>query len=292
MNDLVTDLTAKRELGNKLLSGIRNLPPVPFLMLEVSKMLENPRIGASDLSKVISKDQAMVAKILTVANSPLYGLPRRVSTLEFAIVILGFDQIKNIIVAFSMMDAFRTIDERNWNKRAYWFHSIMTAVAAKRIADDLGYRRSGEAFTVGLLHDLGITVIHKYFNNKFHEIVALVESQKMSYLSAEEKVMKLSHQEIGKFLIEKWNLPDSIGDGILYHHTPSLAADNRELAAIVHLADCMTQRFLIGDFDWDENLMLDIGVINILNLGDLQYLENFIDSYKELFQAQFDSLIF
>lgn len=292
MNELMTDLSAKREIGNKLLSGIRNLPPVPFLMLEVSKMLENPRVGASDLSKIISKDQAMVAKILTVANSPLYGLPRRVSTLEFAIVILGFDQIKNIIVAFSMMDAFRTFDERNWNKRAYWFHSIMTAVAAKRIADDLGYRKSGEAFTVGLLHDLGITVIHKYFNNKFHEIVALVESQKMSYLAAEEKVMKLTHQEIGKFLIEKWNLPESIGDGILYHHTPSLAPDNKELAAIVHLADVMTQRFLIGDFDWDENIMLDIGVINILKLGDLQYLENFIDSYKDLFKAQFDSLIF
>ena len=70
MSEIITDLNAKRELGNKILSGIRNLPPIPFLMLEVSKMLENPRVGASDLSKVISKDQAMVAKILTVANSP------------------------------------------------------------------------------------------------------------------------------------------------------------------------------------------------------------------------------
>jgi HD-like signal output (HDOD) protein len=100
MTNYLENTEVIRERNKRLLSGIRNLPSVPFIMVEVSKMLDNPRTGASDLGKLISKDQAMVAKILSVANSPLYGLPRRVSTIEFAIVILGFDHIKNIVIAF------------------------------------------------------------------------------------------------------------------------------------------------------------------------------------------------
>ncbi len=281
-----------RDRNKRLLSGIRNLPSVPFIMVEVSKMLDNPRTGASDLGKLISKDQAMVAKILSVANSPLYGLPRRVSTIEFAIVILGFDHIKNIVIALSMIEAFKSREDRNWNRRAFWLHSLITASAAKRIADDLGYRRSGEAFTCGLLHDLGISVIQRYFHDGFKEICAYVNDQQVRYKNAEQKILGISHQEIGKFLIEKWNLPSSLGDAILYHHNPSEAENEIEMAAIIHLADYMTQRFSIGDLNWDEHYDLDLGIIEILNLGDESYLESFIQSYEQLFRVQIDSIKF
>ena len=221
MTNYLENTEVIREKNKRLLSGIRNLPSVPFIMVEVSKMLDNPRTGASELGKLISKDQAMVAKILSVANSPLYGLPRRVSTIEFAIVILGFDHIKNIVIALSMMEAFKSKEDKNWNRRAFWLHSLITASAAKRIADDLGYRKSGEAFTCGLLHDLGISVIQRYFYDGFKEIMDLVNDQQMRYINAEQKVLGLTHQEIGQFLIEKWNLPSSLGDAILYHHIPS-----------------------------------------------------------------------
>ena len=83
------------------------------------------------LGKVISTDQGLVAKILAVANSPLYGIPRRVSTIEFAIVILGFDHIKNIVMALSMIEAFKRDDGKNWDNASYWVHSLMTAMWVK-----------------------------------------------------------------------------------------------------------------------------------------------------------------
>ncbi|MBK7632361.1 MAG: HDOD domain-containing protein [Ignavibacteriales bacterium] len=292
MTNYLENTEVIRERNKRLLTGIRNLPSVPFIMVEVSKMLDNPRTGASDLGKLISKDQAMVAKILSVANSPLYGLPRRVSTIEFAIVILGFDHIKNIVIALSMMEAFKSKEDKNWNRRAFWLHSLITASAAKRIADDLGYRKSGEAFTCGLLHDLGISVIQRYFFEGFKEICALVNDQQMRYTNAEQKVLGISHEEIGKFLIEKWNLPSSLGDAILFHHKPSEAENEREMAAIIHLADYMTQRFTMGDLNWDENYELDLAIIDILNLGDESYLESFIQSYEQLFRVQIDSIKF
>jgi putative nucleotidyltransferase with HDIG domain len=281
-----------KEHNKKLISSIRNLPSVPFIMVEVSRMLENPKTGASELGKLISKDQAMVAKILSVANSPLYGLPRRVSTIEFAIVILGFDHIKNIVIALSMMEAFKAREDRNWNRRAFWLHSLVTASAAKRIADDLGFRKTGETFTCGLLHDLGISVIQRYFFDEFKEICKQVNEQQMRYLNAEQKIMGISHQEIGQYLIEKWNLPASLGDVVLNHHNPSNAEVEPEMAAIVHLADYMTQRFMLGSLNWDENYILDQNIIDILNLGDDNYLDSFIQSYEQLFRSHVDSLKF
>lgn len=292
MNNYLENTEVIREKNKRLLSSIRNLPAVPFIMVELSKMLDNPRTGASELGKLISKDQAMVAKILSVANSPLYGLPRRVSTIEFAIVILGFDHIKNIVIALSMMEAFKSKEDKNWNRRSYWLHSLITASAAKRIADDLGYRKSGEAFTCGLLHDLGISVIQRYFYEGFKEIINLVNEQQVRYINAEQKILGITHQEIGYFLIEKWNLPISLGDAILFHHNPSEAENEREMAAIIHLADYMSYRFSVGDLKWDENYELDLGIIDILNLGDQSYLESFIQSYEQLFRVQIDSIKF
>lgn len=272
------------------LRNVQNLPSVPYLMIEVTKLLDNSNTSASELGLVISRDQGLVAKILTVANSPLYGLPRRVSTIEFAIVILGFDHIKNIVIALSMIEAFKNLTEKSWNKKAFWVHSLVTAAAAKRIADDIGYPKSGEAFTAGLLHDLGISVIQRYFKEEFASICDLVENQQMRYVNAEAQILGITHQEIGSFLAEKWNLPKILSDSMLNHHEPSKNSGDNVLSAIVHLADFMTQKFGIGNFSWDENFALDEGIIPILRLGNLDYLNKFIDSYENLFKHQIESL--
>ncbi len=285
MTSIVPGNIKEKETYIKLLSGIRNLPSIPVIIFEVSKLLGNPNTSASDLGKIISKDQGLVAKILTVANSPLYGLPRRVSTIEFAIVILGFDHIKNIVMALSMVEAFKRNGGTNWNNKSYWNHTLFTATAAKRIADELGYPKSGEAFTAGLLHDLGISIIQRYFNKEFESICRTVDEQQMRYLNAEENILGLTHQEIGKFLINKWNLPDVLGEAIANHHNPSKSESNPVLASIIHLADYMTQRLNTGCFYWDDDMDFDDGIIEILKFGDKARLNNFIDRHEELFKG-------
>ena len=276
----------------RLLSSIRNLPSIPIVMFEVSKLLNNPNTSASELGKMIGKDQGLVAKILTVANSPLYGLPRRVSTIEFAIVILGFEHIKNIVIALSMVEAFKKDGLKNWDSRTYWNHSILTASIAKKIADDLYFPKSGEAFTAGLLHDLGISIIQRYFNKEFNLINELVDNQQMRYLIAEEQILGLTHQEIGKFLISRWNLPSSLGDVICNHHHPSRSEENKVITSIIHLADYMTQYLNAGGFYWDENLELDNNVVQILNFGNETNLMKYIDSYSDLLKNKIKTLIF
>ncbi len=274
----------------RILSSVYSVPTVPEIIMQVSTLIDNPKTSASILGKMISNDQGLVTKILTIANSPLHGIPRRVATIDFAIVVLGFNQVKNIVVALSMMETLKVVGNRKFDQKKYWIHSILTAAAAKRIADDLGYQTSGEVFTAGLLHDLGIPIIYKFFNEEYKEIVNAVGNNDMTFLEAEEKYLGVTHQEIGKYLVDKWNLPLSIADVLLYHHKPSLADKNRELIALVHLADNMTRKLMIGDFNWDQSSELDPQIIEILRLGDEEYLENFIYSYKELFQDQLQAI--
>lgn len=288
--NLIENIPEKKTYS-KLLSHIRSLPSIPVVMFEVSKMLSNPMTNANDLGRIISKDQGLVAKVLTVANSPLYGLPRRVSTIEFAIVILGFDQIKSIVMALSMVEVFKKSGGANWNNNAYWNHTLMTAAAAKRIADELNYPKPGEVFTSGLLHDFGIAIIQRHFNDEFNEICSLVETQQLNFLQAEEQVLGLTHQEIGKLLANKWNLPESLGESIANHHTPSKSESGKFISSIVHLADYMTQRLGIGNFYWDDNMDLDPSILEILNFGDEDKLNNFINKHAELFKNQLDSAI-
>ncbi|MGA7723522.1 MAG: HDOD domain-containing protein [Ignavibacteriaceae bacterium] len=292
MNKIMAESLPEKKTFIKLLSSIRSLPSMPVVMVEVSKLLSNPLTSAADLGKVISTDQGLVAKILAVANSPLYGIPRRVSTIEFAIVILGFDHIKNIVMALSMIEAFKRDDGKNWDNASYWVHSLMTASAAKRIADELRYQRTGEVFTAGLLHDLGITIIQRYFNSEFNAICGLVDLQEMRYLKAEEQTLGLTHQEIGQLLANRWNLPESLGETIAFHHLPSSLEENKVLASIVHLADYMTQRLGIGCFYWDDNIQLDENIIDILKFGNESNLNRFIDSHEELFKSQLESVTF
>ena len=274
----------------RILSSVYNVPTVPQIILEVSNLIEDPKTSASILGRMISNDQGLVTKILTIANSPLHGIPRRVATIDFAIVVLGFNQVKNIVVALSMMETLKILGNKKFDQTKYWVHSILTAAAAKRIADDLGYQTSGEVFTAGLLHDLGIPIIYKYFNKEYKEITNAVNNNNMTYLEAEEQFLGITHQDIGRFLVDRWNLPVSIADVISFHHYPSLAENNRELIALVHLADYMTKQLKIGEFTWDDGGELDKEVIEILRLGDEEYLENFIFSYKELFEDQLEAI--
>lgn len=290
MTEPVLEIQKLREKNKNILAHVYNLPSIPVVMMEVNKLLDNPMTSASEIGKVISKDQGLVTKILTVANSPLYGLPRRVSTIDFAIVILGFDHIKNIVLALSMIEAFKNKSDKYLDRKKYWSHSILVATIAKKVADDLGYHFTGEAFTSGLLHDLGIPVIHKYFNAEFIKIHDLIETQNYSFEAAESEVLGLSHQDIGYFLAQRWNLPLTLTDAILNHEHPQQSTQNPALSSLVHLADYMTSRLGIGEFNWDKNIQLDTSIIKTLNLGDEQYVEKLIQSYRAPLLTQIDSL--
>ena len=287
---LDTNLADIKQKIRKQLSAVGNLPSIPHIITEVSQMLDDENTSASDLCKVISQDQSIATKILCVANSPMYGIPRRVATIDFAIVIIGLEHIRSLLLALSMMEMFKAKNSADWNHNDYWKHSLMVGTTAKKIADDLRYPKSGEVFTAGLLHDLGLLVLHKYMPRDFKNILDLVKKDAVPYLQAEKMVLGFTHEDIAEYLFEKWNFPSFINDAILFHHNPSMSQNNSVLASLIHLVDYVTQKYEVGSFVWDTNYQFDENIVDILGFGSMDNLENFLQSYEGLFKTHFESL--
>ncbi len=286
------ELKQRRKKTELVLSNIYNLPAMSTIMLEVSKLLDDPSTGTARLSKMIGRDQGLATKILSIANSPLYGLPRKVSTIDFAILIIGYQDIKNIVIALSMIESFKNKTDKNLNQKDFWLHSVMCGNGAKRVAEDLGLKFSGEAFVGGLLHDLGIPVIHKYFHSSFEEIVRKVNEDHYSNLDAEIETLGYTHQDIAGFLSKKWNLPVQLNETIMFHHTPLEGPSNIQLTSLVHFADYMTQYLEVGKFYWDNALQLNPEAAKVLGFGSVAEAETFMDNYKTLFQEESESMKF
>jgi len=276
-------LEEKREKTVQKLEALRNIASIPKIIFEVSQVIKSDPGNSYKLSGVISKDQGLTTKVLSIANSPMYGLPRKVSSLEFAIMLMGTEELHQMVTAISLSDSFKFRSTDKFNYMDYWKHSMLVGTAAKDIARRLGHGDlSGEAFLSGMLHDIGMQIIATSFAEEFNSILSSVSSG-MIFLKAERETLGLTHQEIGKYLIQKWKLPENLADAIEFHHTPSQSEKNSVLASIVHLADSMTEEFKVGQAVWDSDITFDIGIIEILGFNSAEKVVSFISEYKEIF---------
>lgn len=284
------DIQAKRERTEKVLASVVNLPVVPKVMFETIKLLDNKYTTAGELNKVISKDQALLTKILTIANSPLYGLQRKVTTIEYAILVLGYRELRNIISALSVAEAFRNKTDKYLNSKEFMLHSYLTGTASKKLATDIGYNNSGEAFIAGFLHDIGLSVMHRYLHSGYINIIELVESKGVRFRDAELDVLGMTHDQIGYFLLDKWNFPKEISEPVLTHHNPS--ESNSVLGAIVNLADYITNRLKLTNAPWDNDVELAPFTARKFSLEREIDVAVFIDGYKDIFWSQIEFVRF
>jgi len=284
-----TDLTQRRERTELILKKVNTLAPLPKILQEVLQMLNDLNTSPHMLAKAISKDQSVVLKILTIANSPFYGLTKRVSSIEFAIMILGYDEIRNIVSALSLMESMKNKSDQYLDQKTFWMHSYLTATIAKKLAMDLGLEKHGEAFIAGLLHDLGISVVHRFMHTDFVAIHDLA-AKGIAYNDAELQVLGITHGEIGELLLKYWNIPELITEIVKTHHEPYLALQAPTLASVVHLADYMTQMLKMGELKMDTLQELDHHIFSTLHVKDLTELSHFIEGYREPLKAQLESL--
>ncbi len=280
----------KKEKTEAVLAGIKNLPSIPKVVFEVTKLLGDSKTATNQLADIISKDQGLTSKILAVANSPLYGIKRKVSSIEFAILVLGFEDIRNLVTALSLAESIKTAPSKYFDPYEFWVHTMVVGTAAKGISLNFGFDFGSEAFVAGILHDMGILVIYKFFNNEFNQIVELAKTENINIVDAERKVLGITHQEMGKFLAEKWDLPFALCDALNYHHRPLKSLENKYFVSIIHLVDYMTQKLGVASFYWDKDFELDPGIIELLNFPSEEAMDNFIVDYEEMFKVTAESL--
>jgi putative nucleotidyltransferase with HDIG domain len=226
---------------------ILTLPTLPTVVSKMIELVDKPRTSARLLTNLISNDQALTAKILKLANSAYYGFPREISTVHLAVVVLGFNAVKDIGLSISVIDAFKSAkDEGLFEMAKFWEHSVGCAVGSKMLARTYGYRVSNEAFVAGLLHDMGKLVLNQYLHEDFMQIMQKVNTERCDLLLAETEILGVTHNKVGAWLAKKWNMPKVIVHSIEFHHHPWMAPESKELVALVYLADYMCRSSGIG----------------------------------------------
>jgi len=239
-------LSSKEKL-KAVTEKITSLPTLPKVLTEISSLMQNPRTSAEEVGRAITRDQALASKVLRLVNSAFYGFPGRINTITHAIVILGFNTVKNIVLTASVFDKLGGKGgTSDFDLEKFWLHSIGTGIIAKEIAKKVNYRSHEECFLAGLLHDIGKVILYKYLPDEFALVEAQVLEKNVLFLDAEKEAIDITHNEIGTWLAQKWNLPEDLRSAILYHHAPVLASQHKSMVYAVHAGDILIRALNIG----------------------------------------------
>ncbi len=237
-----------------LVKGMVKLVSLPHVCIRVNLMVDDPKYSASEIGEVISQDAALTARLLRVANSSFYGFQSKISTISRAVTVIGFRELRDLVVAVSAVRTFSSIPMDLENMAAFWRHSIFTGIVSRLLSKHCRILHGERLFVSGVLHDLGqLVIFHKIpdLANKALNRVKLTGEE--SYI-AERTIIGFDHAEIGAELVKSWNLPKSLEDTIRFHHTPDLAVENPVDTAIVHIANVISDMAEENEQDRSKHL--------------------------------------
>jgi putative nucleotidyltransferase with HDIG domain len=226
----------------KVIGGIDSLPSVPELYLQLKAALKDEDVDARALGAIIKRDIGMTAKILKLVNSSFFGLRRVLSDAEEAVIYLGIDTIKSLVLSDSIFEQSKPFETRFFNLSDLWHHSMTVAAGAKAIAQAEGLPQAAqeEAFVGGILHDVGVLILASNFRETYDKTVELVITEKLTIPTAEQELFGVTHAEVGAYLLGLWGLPAPILNIVGLHHRVHLQVENSMTPLIaVHAADVL-----------------------------------------------------
>ena len=204
------------------LESIEELPMLSAVAVHINSMLQDMDTSADELANVIEKDPAIVAKLLKLTNSSFFGFSSKVSNTAHAIVILGFNTVLNAVLSMAVIDALGAgHDKRSGlDMSEFWNHAVAVAVVSRYLSRSLGGHRHENAFTAGIIHDIGKIVMAQYFKERFLALMDCVRAEGITFRTAEKRLFAMGHDAMGAFLSRRWHLPDDLSAAIAQHPSP------------------------------------------------------------------------
>ncbi|MGP1680042.1 MAG: HDOD domain-containing protein [Burkholderiales bacterium] len=220
-----------------VVADLDRLPALPEVVQDLMDYLQRPEVDVGQVAYRIARDPALAAKLLRVANSSFYGLQSQVATVPDALVVLGLRAVRTLVTGAAVVTHFQTLAAVGYDQRAFWLHSAGTALCARALARELG-ANTENAFTAGLLHDIGRLILAARFPEAYRRVAAYRAGHDCHPIEAEHEVLGFDHAQIGAALAARWKFPAGIAAAIAGHHAPmDQPADS--LAGVIHLADVM-----------------------------------------------------
>jgi two-component system, cell cycle response regulator len=208
-------------MSSPILDKIRsaeNLPSLPTVAIQVLQMTHADDLSVADIARVIQNDPALTSKILRVVNSSLFGMSRKISSLQQAMVVLGLRTVKVMVLSFSLVDSMNKKRSRGFDYQMYWRRSLTTAVIARLLADRLHKNLADEAFVAGLLCDIGMLAAVQCAGDLYAPVVAQYKKTKQTPQHVEQEILGLTHEDITGALMDHWGLPEELTEAARAHH--------------------------------------------------------------------------
>jgi len=274
-----------------LLRGLVQVSSLPVVYTKINEAVNNPQSSMKDIGDIISDDPGLTSRLLQLVNSAFYSFPSRIETVSRALFIVGTQQLRDLALATSIMALFKGIPGDLVNMESFWKHSVACGLAAKILAT---YRRCEmnveRFFAAGIIHDIGRLIIYKKMPETAREmIVSCKENKELLYL-VEKKVIGFDHSDLGRALVQYWNLPPSLEEAVAYHHSPGQARRYPIETAVVHIADIIAHAMQFGNSGeryippMDENAWELIGIPTSVLSPTLDQLEREVnDVVQSLF---------
>ncbi len=222
--------------------ALRELPPFPAIATKLLRLFSNDDVEIRDVVDLIRADAAFSSELLRVANSPIYGLRSQVSSVQHAVVILGFDRLRSFAMTISMKNFLRSAMRIDVLRRV-WRHSLAAALVAEELAPLFwkhGDRTARDrAYTAGLLHDVGRLALLVKYPQEYANLLAVVAENPFDMLETERQLFDVDHCEAGDWLSKAWTFPEEIAEVAARHHEPPAGGDS-ELVNLVRSAVLLT----------------------------------------------------
>lgn len=243
---------------SKFLKGVDHLVALPDVCFQVNEMVDDPNASAIDIANVLSRDPNLTAQLLKIANSPYYGFPSRVETISRAIIIIGMQDLRDLVLSTSVINAFSADHNELVNMEKYWRHSLLTGFIARQLGSKTTTKIlcKERLFAAGLLHDIGQLIMTTKIPEIMRVILHRAKEDKEPYHEVERITFGLGHSEIGAELMKKWHLPPSFQEVARFHHEPEKANDFKLEVAIVHIANVMAHISNMHGLGFPEKLKI------------------------------------
>lgn len=225
-------------LINDLMEGFPTLPAVVTRVMEITA---DTNSSTKDLYEVIRADQALTVNVLKMANSVFYGLPKRIGSLQHALSILGYVEVRNLVIAQAVFNSFKHMHANGpMDIRPFWAHALTTAMVANRVGRYAGAGHQ-DFYVACLVHDIGKLVIYMALPEAYAELMKEVGPYANTMFAMEERFFGMTHEETAQRVLRQWMFPDTIIEAVGCHHHPERAEAHALFAWVVHVADLLVR---------------------------------------------------
>lgn len=227
-------MSIKEDLA--FIDNIEEFPSMPSVVLTLMDKLNNPDTRLADLEKLINMDPGLVAYILRLTNSLIFGLREEVYSIPRAVLLLGMTNLRSLMTSYSIRLLCKVIT--NVHAQEYiWNHSLVVGVMSKVISTHVYGEEKPNAYVFGLLHDVGKITLYVYHGKRFQDALETGITRNMDFVSAEKKVFGFSHIEAGYFMVAKMGFSQKLKDIILFHHDPEFGPAHEKMHWIISLSN-------------------------------------------------------